>query len=223
MKVKIMKSYPKMYGVNDNDDEHYGEDCIAFEKLDGSNLRFEFNRKQGWYKFGTRTRTFDKSDKEFGESIDLFLNKYGEPLAKTMRDKFAKTESCIAYAEYFGPVSFAGLHDPNYLHQIGYLKEIVPNPRDIVLFDFNPYKKGFVSPVDFLKLFSNLHIPNVIRVGRLTKGFVMEVREGAYPVKEGVVCKGGEGHKLWMRKIKTDAFIEEIKRVFGVGWTQFGE
>lgn len=224
-----MKSYPKIYGVEAEDD-HFGEDCIAFEKLDGSNIRFEWNKKQGWYKFGTRTRTFDRTDKEFGGSIDLFLNKYGEPLAKVMRDKFAKTDSCISYAEFLGPVSFAGLHDPNYLHQIGYLKEVVSNdPKDIVLFDFNPYKKGFVSPVEFLKLFSHLHIPQVIWQGKLNELFVTLVRQNMLggqfngKLKEGVVVKGGESHKLWMKKIKTNAFIDEIKRVFGVGWTQFGE
>ena len=219
-----MKSYPKMYGV-EAEDEHLGEDCIVFDKLDGSNLRFEFNKKQGWYKFGTRTRTFDRTDKEFGSSIDLFLNKYGEPLSKIMRDKFSKTESCIAYAEYLGPVSFAGLHDPNYLQQIGHLKEVISNePKDVVLFDFNPYKKGFVSPFEFLKLFSHLHIPKIIYQGRLTKEFVQNVRDGIYPLKEGVVVKGGTTvHEIWNRKIKTNIYLEEIRKIFGIGWQNYWE
>lgn len=221
-----MKSYPKMYGV-EKEDEHFGEECIVFDKLDGSNIRFEWNKKQGWYKFGTRTRTFDRSDPVFGGSIDLFINKYGEPLAKIMRDKFAKTDSCIAYAEYLGPVSFAGLHDSEYLHQIGYLEELVSNdPKDIILFDFNPNKKGFIDPFEFINLFSHLHIPTVLYKGKFNQFMVDIIRENAVPkqkLKEGAVCKGGTGHKLWMKKIKTHTFIADVKRIFGVGWEAYGE
>lgn len=218
-----MKSYPKMFGTY-NDDTPWGEHCIAFDKLDGSNLRFEFSQKRGWYKFGTRTRTFDRTDAVFGQSIDLFLNKYSEPLTKIMVDKFNKVESAIAYAEFLGPVSFAGLHDSAYLKQIGYLTEEVSNdPKDLVLFDFNPFKKGFLSPVEFVELFANLHIPKIIYEGRLTKDFVESVRAGQQPVFEGVVVKGGERHKLWMRKIKTNKYLEELRRVFGVGWQDYWE
>ena len=34
--------------------DYLGPDIIAFDKIDGSNLRFEWSRKRGFYKFGTR-------------------------------------------------------------------------------------------------------------------------------------------------------------------------
>ena len=212
-----------MFGTY-SDNTQWGDPCIAFDKLDGSNLRFEWNKKQGWYKFGTRNRMFDRSDKEYGQAIDIFLSKYGEPLAKVMTDKFAKTESTIAYAEFLGPISFGGLHDPVYLNQIGHLPEVVSNdPKDVVLFDFNPHKRGFISPVEFLKHFSHLHIPKVVYEGKLTQDYVESIRAGNCPGFEGVVVKGGEGHKLWMRKIKTNAYLEQIRKVFGTGWQDHWE
>lgn len=77
-----MKWYPKMFGLYSDDDAPWGQHCIAFDKLDGSNLRFEWNKKQGWYKFGTRNRMFDRSDKvdvleirlhELNPVVDLFV------------------------------------------------------------------------------------------------------------------------------------------------------
>ena len=218
-----MKWYPKIFGTY-SEETPWGEHCIAFNKLDGSNLRFEFSHKRGWYKFGTRNRMFDRSDKEYGHAIDMFLNKYGEPLAKIMKDKYAKVESAIAYAEYLGPVSFGGLHDALYMQQIGHIAPGVSNdPKDVVLFDFNPHKRGFLSPVEFVEQFSHLHIPAVVYEGRLTKEFVADVRASKYPVYEGVVAKGGSGHNLWMRKIKTEVYLAEIRRVFGTGWKDHWE
>lgn len=218
-----MKWYPKMLGVY-GDDAPWNEHCVAFDKLDGSNLRFEFSHKRGWYKFGTRNRMFDKNDSEFGGAIDIFLTKYGEPIAKLMKDKYKKTESAIAFAEYFGPVSFGGLHDPVYLNQIGRIPEVVSNdPKDVVLFDFNLHKKGFLAPTEFLDQFSNLSIPKVVYQGRLTKDFFEDVRANKYGLIEGVVCKGGSGHNLWMKKIKTNDYLAEIRRVFGTGWSEHWE
>ena len=72
-----IKHYPKINGIC-GDYIPWGEECICFNKLDGSNLRFEFSFKGGWYKFGTRNRLFDKSDKDYGQAIDLFTKKYIE-------------------------------------------------------------------------------------------------------------------------------------------------
>jgi len=214
-----MKWYPHMFGTGAAFKTPWGEHCIAFNKLDGSNLRFEWSKKQGWYKFGTRNRMFDRTDKEYGQSIDLFMKKYGDGLTKVMTDKFPKVESALAYAEFLGPVSFGGLHDPVYLNQIGHLPEVVSNdPKDVVLFDFNPHKRGFLSPVEFLKHCSHLDIPKVVYEGRFTQDFVAAVRAGEYGTGEGIVAKGGEGHKLWMRKVKTNAYLAQIRKVFGTGW-----
>lgn len=216
-----MKHYPKILGPYD---APWGEHCVAFDKLDGSNLRFEWNSKRGWYKFGTRWRMFDHSDPEYGEAIGIFQKKYAAALEQAVLAKYRKTEGIIAFAEFFGPYSFGGKHDEEWLKQHNLLPDGAKNePKDLVLFDVDILKRGFVSPPEFLKLFSHLHIPKVIYEGRLNEEFAQEVRHGKHPVVEGVVVKGGSGHKLWMRKIKTFGFLKRIREVFGTGWQDYWE
>jgi len=45
-----MKSYPSIPGKHTN-----GIPLTVFDKLDGSNIRAEWSKKRGFYKFGTRT------------------------------------------------------------------------------------------------------------------------------------------------------------------------
>ena len=106
--------------------------------------------------------------------------------------------------EWVGPNSFAGIHDPNDI-------------LDVVLFDINPYKKGIISPRQFIKHFGHLDIPRTIFEGNMTQEFIQRVREGYYGVNEGVVCKGNKPngrppHNYWSCKIKTSAWLAELKR-----------
>lgn len=208
-----MKEYPKILG---SEKIPLNEECIAFYKLDGSNLRFEYSKNKGWYKFGTRRRLFDHTDPDFGSAIDLFLSKYADQVEKIVLDNFKKPDGFIVYAEFFGPHSFAGIHDPAFL-------DFPNDPKDVVIFDVNVHKKGFISPRKFVDLFGHLHIPEIVYEGPLSEQFVKDIREGKYPVIEGVVAKGGEGHNLWMRKVKTFAYLKRLQEVFGVGWSQYWE
>ena len=92
-----MKSYPKIPYWNKG---LFDQDCIAFLKEDGSNLRFEFNKKRGFYKFGTRNVMITEKDENFGKAIPLFLEKYNEPISKVFRDKYNRIESFVVFAEY---------------------------------------------------------------------------------------------------------------------------
>lgn len=206
-----MKEYPKIFGVG-QDTSVIGLPCISFEKYDGSNLRFEWNPKSGWYKFGTRRRLFDRSDPEYGCAVDIFLQKYGESLIKVIKDNpnYRKSEGLIAYAEFFGPKSFAGQHDP-------------ADPKDVVLFDVNINKRGFVSPENFVKDFGHIDVAKVIYQGEFSEEFVQDVRNGKYPLMEGVIVKGGERHGLWFRKVKTFAYLKLLKERFGENWADFWE
>jgi hypothetical protein len=168
--------------------------CLAFEKLDGSNLRFEWNRKRGWYKFGTRHRLFDKSDSVFGRAIEMFLSKYDSILAKTV----CRQVNVIAFCEFLGKHSFAG-HHRTY------------DEFNLVLIDVSIHKQGIVSPYDFVIIYWNkVEIPKFLYDGRLTEEFVEDVKQGKYNVNEGVVIKGGR----WMRKVKTNAWLARIKDNF---------
>lgn len=223
-----MKEYPKILGSHDN--VPWGEECIAFYKFDGSNLRFEWNPKRGWYKFGTRRHLFDRSCPEYGQAIGIFMEKYSEPVEKLIRDNFPKIESAIVYGEFFGHYSFSKYQNTQDLKSAGLIPEGCDNEKkDVVLFDLNLHKKGFVSPFNFIDLFSHLHIPQAVYQGKLTSDFCDAVRQdkliynAPQSIVEGVVCKGGEGHQLWMRKIKSFSYLNKLKEVFGVGWEDHWE
>jgi hypothetical protein len=212
-----MKDYPKIFGSYEK--PTWGEHCIAFNKIDGSNLRFEWNAKRGWYKYGTRRRMFDHTDPEYGVAVDIFRNKYAQAVDKVLRDKYPKVTDAMAFAEFFGPYSFGGKHEEEWLLAKGLLPADRTNtPKDLILFDVNLFKRGFLDPETFIKHFSHVHIPEVVYQGRLTEEFAQDVRQGKYPVTEGVVAKGGAGHHLWMRKIKTYDYLKKVRKVFGTGW-----
>jgi hypothetical protein len=216
-----MKEYPSIesFGMVPR-----GVATIAFRKYDGSNLRVEWNKKRGWYKWGTRKRLFDKSDPDYGPAITIFEKKYADPLSKILTDnkELRGTIGTIVFMEFFGPHSFAGWHDLQALSSIGINVE-GNEPKDVVVFDINIHKKGLLGPRSFLKFFGHLDVAEVLYDGILTEEFIKDVREGKYPVREGVVCKGGDGynHTLWMCKIKTLSYIEELKTRFGVGWSKY--
>ena len=95
----------------------------------------------------------------------------------------------------------------------------------MILFDVNVHKKGILDPKTFLKLFGHLHIPELVYEGNLNEPFIQAVRENKLDIKlnEGVVCKGGSGHNLWMAKIKTWEYLEKLKSRKGDDWTKYWE
>lgn len=192
-----MKEYPSILTVKIGGipKDNY---CLAFDKIDGSSLRFEWSKKSWLPKYGTRTRLFDETDEVFGPAINLFQQTWAEPIAKYLIDH--KIQKAFAYAEFFGPNSFAGTHEPE-------------DTKQLAFFDLWIHQKGFVSPQDFVKTFGHLAIPKVIHEGKLNQQFVNDVEDGKYDVVEGVVCKHGDSWKnQWMRKIKTKSYLEKLKK-----------
>lgn len=201
-----MKKYPSIPTITKASNLH----CIFFEKNDGSNLRSEWQRKTGWCKFGSRHLLFDKSHPEFGCAIKLFQDNFFA-MEKFFCDK--KYEKATIFCEFFGPNSFAGQHDVSYLNSVGF--NIEDNePKQLVLFDVEIHKKGFMSPREFVDNFGDLQIAKVISEGILDQKFIEDVKEGKYPVFEGVVAKSGIGHNLWRGKIKTNAYLKKLKEIF---------
>lgn len=184
----------------------FGEECIAFLKEDGSNMRFEWGRKRGFYKFGTRSVMIDKSDKQFGIGIDIFMNKYADDLDNIFRSKYKKVESFVVFGEFIGENSFAGQH-------------VESDEKDVVIFDVNQYKRGIISPFEFVDNFGHLHIPKIIYEGKYTSDFVRDVNENKFNLKEGVIVKGVVKTKSklepWMVKVKTNEWLQKVKEKFG--------
>jgi len=184
-----------------------GEDIIAFDKLDGNNMRFEWSRKKGWYIFGTRNTIITEVHKEFGAAISLFKLKYAKELIYIFKNnpKYNKYKKAIVFCEYVGPRSFAGKHHPD-------------DELDLILFDVNPIGKGIIPPKRFIKDFGHLGIPRVIFEGTLSLKFVNSVKKNKYNLNEGVVCKTikkVDGNRISMTKIKTDEWIEKLRQNFG--------
>lgn len=191
-----MNKYPSIAGSFGQDFREF--DAFVFEKHDGSNLRAEWSPKRGFYKFGTRERMFDLSDKVFAAAIPLFINNWQDIIAKEAKDN--RWESVIIFCEYLGDKSFAGWHDQD-------------DPKRLALFDVNPYKKGILGPKDFVKLFGKYDgVAGLLGNYRWTRGFVKQVYDGNIPCPfEGVVGKAGERHDIIRAKAKTKAWIDKVK------------
>ena len=200
-----MLAYPSIPGWKHS---RNGEPCLAFYKYDGSNLRWEWSPKRDWYKFGSRTQLFDHTSDQFKEAIPLFKNGMADEIVKIItKDQGRKVERIVAFTEFFGASSFAGTHDPN-------------EQKDLVLIDVSVYKQGFIAPRKFVKLFGEKEwAAKVVYEGNMNVEFIEAVRHGAYPVYEGVVCKGDD----WKAKIKTFEYLNRLKNRFGDDWEKYAE
>jgi len=185
-----MKSYPTIT-------KNLREDIYiyAFDKLDGNNIRAEWNKKQGFYKFGSRNQLIDETS-DLGGSISLIKEKYEEDLSRIfVKQKWA---SIVCFFEYYGPNSFAGHH--------------IDKDLTITLIDVNPYKEGILQPAKFIELFKYVDTPKVLFEGHITTDFVDKVKSSNMKgmTFEGCVCKGTEKNRIIMFKIKSNAWLEKL-------------
>lgn len=185
---------------------HLNADVIAFDKLDGSNVRFEFSKKRGFYKYGTRRQMIDESNEQFGFVIDLFNKKYADGLTTVMNSKsYRNVLSMVCFGELVGYKSAFGQH---------YFKDDI---FDIVLFDVSLYKKGFIPPKQLIDDFGHLGIPRVIYEGKLNNEFIADVKANKFDLREGVVAKGkvpvGKKGKeqIFSCKVKTNDWFDRLR------------
>ena len=174
----------------------------VFDKLDGSNLRFEWSRKHGWHRFGSRRRVLDHSHPTFGEAMSLFQATLAEPIERVAVDQ--GWSALLAFAEFWGPGSLAGQHVPG-------------ADKRLSLFDVAPYRHGFVGPERFLALFGHCDIPRYLGQHQWDDEFVARVRAGQLEgvTFEGVVGKAGDRHSLVMVKAKTQAWVDAVVARYG--------
>jgi hypothetical protein len=175
-----------------------GKPCIAFYKYDGSNLRWEYEPKRGWKKMGTRRQLFDETTPLFNQAIELFHDQMAGVIVDTVNHAFGrKVERITAFTEFYGPSSFAGSHGED-------------EQKTLTLFDVFVFKKGFIPPKQFVKLFSPYDwSAKVVYEGVMDQQFIHDVYNGNYPVEEGVICKGAD----WSTKIKTRAYLDKLMLV----------
>ena len=199
-----MLQYPSIEGSSK---APLGQPCLAFYKYDGSNVRFEWQPKQGWFKFGSRSQLIGKGDEVLGPAIPLFVEGIGDEIVRRVRDEYRGMQRIIAFCEYFGPQSFAGQHVPG-------------DQMEVRLIDVSLYKQGFMAPRKFWKMFGSLpQCADLVYDGNLNKQFIDDVRQGRYPVWEGVIAKGED----FMVKIKTNAYFKRLNEVYGTAYRMYWE
>jgi len=198
-----MIAYPSINYYGD----YWGLPIYAFDKLDGSNLRFEFNRKRGFYKFGTRNTLIDENHEVFGEGVRVFLEKYSDGLEQVFKSKdYRNIQSFVCFGEFYGPNSQFGQHIPEDI-------------KDVVLFDVMPHKSDFIKPKEFINNFGHLGIPRIVYQGNLNMELVNDIKTNKYNLTEGIIGKGVVGSKkseyVYQCKIKTDDWFDRLRTLGG--------
>lgn len=189
----MMKSYPSISTKLER------TKIVTFDKLDGSNIRAEWSRKKGFYKFGSRNQLIDRNSPILGEAVDLIVENYQEQLSSIFFAK--KWERAVAFFEFYGENSFAGSHEEDEEHKV-------------TLIDVNVYKRGMIEPLHFIELFEEVGIPKVLYKGVLTEELVTSVKKGTLEgmTFEGVVCKyhNQKNKIVRMFKIKNRNWIDQL-------------
>jgi len=202
--------------------------CLAFEKYDGSNLHWCWDRDFGWHAFGTRRDEFNltpagiadyqRLHRQQRQAVEVFEQTLAGSVARIFREhaRYRDIQTLKIFTEFFGENSFAGAHVDN-------------EPKQLILFDVwaegpGSAGPGMIGPEEFVKDFADVPSARVVYRGRLTGKFTSDVREGKYGVAEGVVCKGKSraGH-VWMVKIKTEAFRKRLQQTYPDRWQEYWE
>jgi len=203
---KDLKSYPNIPNYNTYSGPRLT--LYTFVKLDGSNLRFEWSKKQGFYKLGTRHRLFDSTDLIFGGAIKIFHDTLIEPLTKLAIDN--RWENIVAFCEFYGNNSFAGVHQQD-------------DKKYLTLIDIDIHKRGMLSPKEFVKLFDGHEVINIEYLGNLLwdNEYIESVRQETPWAQmkgtqlEGMVGKGGTGHNIHRFKTKTQWWYDKVYEIHG--------
>lgn len=177
---------------------------IAFDKLDGSNIRAEWTRKTGFSKFGTRRRLLGPDEEMLGEAIPLFMETYNDDLNKIFRKE--RFDKATVFFEFVGDNSFAGYH--------------ADEPHTVTLFDIHKYKQGMLTAKDFLKLVEG-KVPTapILYEGKANHDFIQSVHMSTLEgmTFEGVICKGGIDNRKRPTsfKVKSQAWLDKLKEKTG--------
>jgi hypothetical protein len=207
-----------------------GGRCIAFEKIDGTNMHYDWHVDFGWHAFGTRRDSFNIDGKGINafltahrglEEAALAFNPMADPLERVFRKRYPKHPAFRVFAEFVGDHSFAGEH-------------VEEEPKRLVLFDViadwsesqgdSHDPMGMLGPEEFIEAFEGVvEIPRILFRGKFSGQLVEDIRKGKFGVDEGAVIKGIKGPPYWVAKVKTDAYLERLKNRFGDRWPDFWE
>src|SRR5262245_61489979 len=158
----LVLHYPKIPGSRHAPDGR----CVAFEKYDGTNLHWDWDRDFGWHSFGPRRDAFNLTDAGialFGDRhahlrqcVDVFRATLADPVERIFREHrdYVNIPSFKIFTEFLGPNSFAGLHKED-------------DPKELRLFDVLAEPGGMLGPKTFVRDFGDLPIARVVYEGKL--------------------------------------------------------
>lgn len=204
--------------------------CHVFEKYDGTNLHWVWNKNKGWHSFGTRRTRFPLTTsgiKEFNQehpgledAPKIFLSDLSElehifldsdPTRHYViknKEKYSSNE-VIIFTEFLGEHSFAGQHITN-------------DSKKLVLFDVM-VDNNLILPEELIWDFRDCNIAKLVYKGSYSGKLIEDIRKGKWDLKEGAVCKGTYKNKIYMTKIKTNSYLEKLKNEFKDNWKNYWE
>jgi hypothetical protein len=194
-----MKEYPSTNNV-----PVFHKPFYVVDKLDGQNVRAEWNRKtKQFVKFGKRHTMLDASDPQMGLAVELIKQGFEKKLSEVFVDN--RWENVVAFFEFYGPRSFCGFHHPE-------------DELKCTLIDLNVHKKGIIHPREFLRVVkdSGVDAAKFHGIHNVGPEFIQLVSDGKLEgmAPEGVMCKGDplkNGFPPHMFKLKTRAWIERLR------------
>lgn len=197
--------------------------CWVFEKLDGTNMHFDF-RGSHFVSFGTRRDSFAWNDEGFAQFAAAHPEIADAPklLDKELEEFLFCYHSGMnarLFTEYLGPNSFAGQHKPG-------------DPMRHVIIDVLKFTK-FLKPTEFIEMFekdtfhgylaNQFDHAKLIYQGKYSGQLVEDIRNGKFPVAEGAVIKGVVDKQVYRAKVKTNAYMERLKTEFKDSWKDYWE
>lgn len=213
--MKIKLAYPKIPDTLDCPLRQ----CIAFEKYDGTNIHWTFMPQEGWQDYGTRrdrysinttgVRAFEEAHPELAGVHKLWDQDSKLEDFFNSNPKYNTAKEIIVFTEYFGPNSFAGQHNPK-------------DEKQLVIFDIEVDGK-IIPPEEFVEDFKQFNIAKIVYQGKFSGQLFVDVRKGKLNVKEGIVVKGMVSGQIYMAKIKTEAYMERLKKEYKDNWKEYWE
>lgn len=199
-----------------------GEMVFGYNKLDGQNFCVCYRPKhKAWGPCGSRTRTVDENDEQFGATVKWFNNSnYKSILENVVANNRGKkqvlngVEEMTFYFEWYGENSFAGRHQEG-------------DEMHLALTDVFIKKKGYIEPREYERMFRNsgVEVPELIYQGVLNADIINSIIDNDWTedccgwptVKEGVVFKRSTllpGQRRPSVKVKTRWWLNKLHSMY---------
>lgn len=216
-----MKHYDSIPRIQD-DGTLKSETVWGFNKLDGQNFCVTYKPKHKiWGPYGSRTRTVDENDEQFGQTVKWFQDSNYKPILENCvannrgkKQVLNGVDEMTFFFEWYGENSFAGRHQEG-------------DEMHLALIDVFLKKKGYMEPKDYYQIFNDhgVELPELVYTGPLSSEIIERVRENDWTqegadfpnVKEGVVFKRStmmKGQRRPSVKVKTKWWLDKLHSMY---------